>query len=134
VVATAPNSAGATGTDAYFESTEFGVPRSSNSTTPRYAWLGGKERDSGDTLAGIVLMGQRLYSPGLGRFLQVDPVPGGSANDYDYANQDPLNRLDLAGRCWGICWIASAGSSLRTWAQQHPTWARIGSLAFRIGM
>jgi hypothetical protein len=40
----------------------------------------------------------RLYVPGLGRFLQVDPVPGGGANAYDYARQDPLNTFDLDGR------------------------------------
>ena len=39
VVATAPNSNNPTGTDAYFESTEFGIPRTSNTLTPRYACL-----------------------------------------------------------------------------------------------
>jgi hypothetical protein len=28
---------------------------------------------------------------------QVDPIDGGSANDYDYASQDALNAFDLAG-------------------------------------
>jgi hypothetical protein len=32
-----------------------------------------------------------------GVFLQTDPIPGGSANAYDYAGQDPINRYDLAG-------------------------------------
>ncbi|WP_446221245.1 PA14 domain-containing protein [Nocardia sp. IBHARD005] len=44
-------------------------------------------------------MGARTYLPILGRFLQVDPVPGGSANSYDYVNGDPVNTLDLSGRC-----------------------------------
>jgi hypothetical protein len=35
--------------------------------------------------------------PTVGRFLQVDPVDGGSLNSYDYANQDPLNQQDLTG-------------------------------------
>jgi hypothetical protein len=30
-------------------------------------------------------------------FLQTDPVPGGSANAYDYCNADPINCYDLAG-------------------------------------
>lgn len=46
-------------------------------------------------------MGVRLYSPTLGRFLQTDPVAGGSANAYDYVYQDPINSYDLDGRmCW----------------------------------
>ncbi|WP_194838786.1 PA14 domain-containing protein [Nocardia sp. XZ_19_369] len=43
-------------------------------------------------------MGARTYLPILGRFLQTDPVSGGSANNYDYANADPINSKDLSGR------------------------------------
>lgn len=43
-------------------------------------------------------MGVRTYVPSLGRFLQVDPVLGGSANAYEYAFQDPINMFDLDGR------------------------------------
>src|SRR4051794_41027952 len=32
------------------------------------------------------------------RFLQTDPVAGGSVNKNDYAAQDPINRYDLDGR------------------------------------
>jgi hypothetical protein len=42
-------------------------------------------------------MGARPYVAGLGRFLEVDPVEGGSANDYDYANGDCVNNTDLHG-------------------------------------
>jgi hypothetical protein len=42
-------------------------------------------------------MGVRSYIPALGRFISPDPVPGGSANAYDYANQDPVNNFDLTG-------------------------------------
>jgi hypothetical protein len=50
-----------------------------------------------ETPTDIIAMGARLYLPTTGRFLQMDPVTGGSANPYDYVNQDPLNQLDLSG-------------------------------------
>jgi hypothetical protein len=45
-------------------------------------------------------MGVRLYSPALGRFLQVDPEVGGNSNPYDYCSGDAVNCTDLDGR-WG---------------------------------
>ena len=43
------------------------------------------------------LMGARVYIPALGRFAQLDPKVGGSANGYDYVNQDPVNFSDPSG-------------------------------------
>ena len=87
----------ATPDGATLDADEFGTPRGGASA--RYGWLGGKQRST-DTLGGLVLMGVRLYAPIPGRFLQVDPVAGGSANAYDYANQDPINVFDLDGQWW----------------------------------
>ncbi|MEV6955514.1 ricin-type beta-trefoil lectin domain protein [Streptomyces sp. NPDC051183] len=78
---------------------EFGIPQDGQATV-RYGWLGGKQR-SAEALDGDILMGARLYSPALGRFLQVDPVPGGNASPYDYCTGDPINCTDLDGN-WGF--------------------------------
>jgi hypothetical protein len=43
-------------------------------------------------------MGVRVYVPQLGRFLQTDPVLGGSASAYDHCYGDPINCTDLDGR------------------------------------
>jgi RHS repeat-associated protein len=85
-------------TPAFNDTDEFGN-QVGGQPTPRYGWLGGKQR-SGEALGDVILMGVRLYHPALGRFLQVDPVPGGSATAYDYCNADPVNCTDLDGR-WG---------------------------------
>jgi RHS repeat-associated protein len=80
-----------------------GTVRASTGQAPgadgRYGWLGGKQR-SADALAGVLLMGVRLYDPGTGRFWSVDPIPGGNATAYDYCSADPVNCVDLDGR-WG---------------------------------
>jgi RHS repeat-associated protein len=52
-----------------------------------------------DERTGIVRMGVRLYDPGAGRFLQVDPVEGGSCSDYDCVCGDRVNGADLDGTC-----------------------------------
>jgi hypothetical protein len=42
-------------------------------------------------------MGVRLYNPTVGRFLQTDPIVGGSNNQYEYARANPLSFVDLTG-------------------------------------
>jgi RHS repeat-associated protein len=63
----------------------------------RLGWLGGKERFSTGGNLGLIRMGIRLMDPALGRFLSVDAIAGGSANDYDYCYADPINCNDLGG-------------------------------------
>jgi RHS repeat-associated protein len=96
IVATASLSQTATKPTATFEFDEFGNPKQTGS--PRFGWLGGKLRRT-ELPSGVIQMGVRSYVPTLGRFISSDPVPGGSANAYDYADADPVNGSDHLGTC-----------------------------------
>jgi RHS repeat-associated protein len=95
----------------------FGVASSAPANSLGY--LGNDERFTTGGALDLVQMGVRLYDPSLGRFLQPDPVPGGSANAYDYCSQDPVNCLDLQGTWgWGNVtkWWRAHGSTVITFA------------------
>ncbi|MFP5336429.1 MAG: RHS repeat-associated core domain-containing protein [Actinomycetes bacterium] len=107
---------------------EYGQPRP-GTPTPRYGWLGAKQRDT-DTPTGLLLMGVRLYNPATGRFLSVDPIPGGNENAYNYPN-DPINMFDLDGK-WREWlkerWRATrrGASSAGRWLNRHKDTIAVG--------
>ncbi|MEU0556522.1 RHS repeat-associated core domain-containing protein [Dactylosporangium sp. NPDC006015] len=94
---------------------EFGMAVTGGAA--RYGWLGGKLR-SAESLGDTVLMGVRLYAPGLGRFLQMDPEKGGSATAYDYCDADPVNCFDLDGKWPSIRkafkWVSNNAGNIGT--------------------
>jgi RHS repeat-associated protein len=94
IVATASTNETATKLLSTERPTEYGVP--STTKPARYGWLGSEERAT-ELSSGVMAMGARSYIPQLGRFLQTDPVPGGSANTYAYVFGDPVNSSDPSG-------------------------------------
>jgi RHS repeat-associated protein len=96
-------------------------------------WLGSKQRltehETGTPT--LLEMGARAYSPATGRFLETDPIEGGSANDHDYVDGDPVNGFDLAGTChtrhhgWSSWrnWRCTASRRIRHGARRAHHWA-----------
>jgi RHS repeat-associated protein len=76
--------------------TEYGQIRQGPPPSP-YGFLGSYGRFF-DPQTSLYLLGARLYDPTLGRFLSRDPIPGGSANDYEYGAGNPIARKDPSGR------------------------------------
>jgi RHS repeat-associated protein len=94
LIATAYLSETATELASKADTSEYGVP--TTSLPPKYSWLGALEIPT-ELPSGVMGMGARSYVPQLGRFLQPDPRPGGSANAYSYTFGDPVNTSDPSG-------------------------------------
>jgi RHS repeat-associated protein len=89
-------------------------------------WTGQRFTEHESGVLNHIQMGARQYSPALGRFLETDPIEGGSANDYEYAAGDPVNLADHAGTSVTGCnpgswncfwdalgWIVSGAKNMR---------------------
>ncbi len=75
----------------------------------------------------IIHMGARPYNPTQARFLAVDPIAGGCANNYVYVYGDPINMSDLSGKfgipslsfSLGDLWDATGGKIVSAAASAH---------------
>ncbi len=94
IIATVPDSETATKLSSAIDTTEYGVPTVAE--PPKYSWLGASQLRT-ELPSGVIAMGARSYIPQLGRFLQPDPQPGGSANAYAYTRGNPINESDPSG-------------------------------------
>jgi RHS repeat-associated protein len=126
IVGTASTSTAATALASTFESDEFGNPRAQSSTR-KYGYLGSKERRT-VMPSGVTQMGVRSYVPAMGRFTSTDPISGGSANDYDYANADPVNQLDTNGQLPE--WVKNVRDYVKQ--QIESNWARQDLITFGV--
>lgn len=94
--ATADASGNRTGTTSAYTAWGTGTAPNSIPGTAQPGYLGTTTEPPGQLP--ITQMGARPYIPTLGRFLSVDPVEGGCANNYVYVHGDPVNTSDRKGR------------------------------------
>lgn len=92
-----------------FRYTAYGEIVQPNANVPTLLGFAGELRDP----SGLIYLRARWYDPEMGRFLQRDPFPGtaatpSSVNGFNYADADPVLRIDPAGIATGaICVTAS---------------------------
>jgi RHS repeat-associated protein len=83
----------------------FGATRTSSGSVVNEVRFSGERTD---TESGLEFLRARTYDPATGTFLSRDtwgitPTDGQSLDLYAYTGNDPIDRVDPSGHCWGIC-------------------------------
>ena len=78
-----------------------------------------------DSETGLYYLQSRYYNPQVGRFLNADGyvTTGQGATSYNmfaYCGNNPVNRLDLSGKCWEKAkkWITNKWDEFTTWCSE----------------
>lgn len=79
-----------------------------------------------------IQMGARVYIPELGRFLSVDPIEGGTDNNYVYTN-NPVNETDITGNAIETALDAAGIAYDAHEFYERPSWGNFGMLAWSTG-
>ena len=118
-----------------------GTMFNSRSGTGELGYLGkySKLVPTGTGFQPIIDMGARPYHIQLGRFLNVDPIEGGCANDYAYVHGDPINQMDLSGKSWWnpmswtACGVAQNAGTAAAWTARGAAVAALGAVVLGTG-
>lgn len=114
---------------------EYGVPATdanlNNLNTGRFQYTG----QAWIKELGIYYYKARMYSPTLGRFLQVDPIGyDDQVNLYEYVGNDPINKADPTGELceegWILCLEKAGGAAV---SRTKLFWSRVRFLAGTAG-
>ena len=82
-------------------------------------WMSGRGATTLRLSTTLMMIGARVYTPDVGRWLQPDPDVNASFNAYEYAIGDPINQSDASGNAsqgwlWGLVASVVVGALIGT--------------------